>query len=245
MTQDTSVSVILPNFNGAAHLEAAIRSFVDQDHPNKELVIVDGKSSDGSHEIIEDACARRLDIRWVRDIDTGISDAFNRGFAHSAGAFIGFLGSDDRLLPGILRSMTSLASVIDADAFWFNSYTWWVEEGRCVLRKPPTTEFTQQNLLGHGTLVGWQNIYFKRHAYEADQPSTAVKWAMDYELYLRMSRRGHTYVYVDEPATVNLFDTGGLLGKNISADVDGRQFDESCVIAAAYSDGVTVPYFRR
>ncbi|NAZ83637.1 glycosyltransferase [Kineococcus sp. R8] len=239
-----SISVILPNLNGAKHLQAAIDSFVAQAHPHKELVVVDGMSSDGSHEIIAAACAAYPEVRWVRQADEGISDAFIRGFGACRGQVVGFLGSDDRLAPSILEEVAGTFGMIDADAVWFNSYTWFVAEKRCDLRKPPVQEITRSNLLAHGTLVGWQNIYYRRRVYDAHLPSRECRWAMDYEFLLRIADLGYLFVYVDDVASVNLMDTGTVAGSNISSDLDGRQYRESCAIAAAYADGVTTPIFR-
>jgi glycosyltransferase involved in cell wall biosynthesis len=240
----TSVSVILPNLDGAKHLQRAIDSFVAQAHPHKELIIVDGLSTDGSHEIIARACETYPEVHWICEADQGISDAFIRGFRASRGQVVGFLGSDDRLVPGLFERLDGLLSVVDADAVWFNSYTWFVADNRCQLRKPPVQEITRANLLAHGTIVGWQNIYYRRHVYEGQLPSRECRWAMDYEFLLRISGLGHLFLYADEVATVNLMDTGTAGGANISSDLDGRQYQESCAIAAAYADGVTVPIFR-
>lgn len=243
--REPTISVVLPNLDGARHLEAAIGSFRAQDYPHKELVIVDGGSQDGSHEIIARACRDGFDVHWVREADSGISDAFIRGFARSRGDVVGFLGSDDRLVPGIFRRIAQMATVVDYDVIWFDSYTWFVQEGRIDLRRPPVQEITRANLLAHGTLVGWQNFYARRHVYDRDLPDRDVRWAMDYELLMRLAVQDHLFLYVPQTATVNLFDTGSVLGGNISSDRDGRQYEESCAIAEKYADGVTIPVFRR
>jgi len=243
--EDPAISVVLPNLNGGKHLQGAIDSFLGQEYLNKELIIVDGRSDDDSHAIIQAACRQSVDIHWVRTVDAGLSDAFILGFEASRGELIGFLGGDDRLVPGVFRRMADLSKLIDYDAVWFNSYTWHVQEKRCILRKPPTQEMTRANLLAHGTLVGWQNIYYRRHCYEKHQPLRSNQFSMDYELLLRWTAMEDIlFVYCDEVATVNLFDTGIFGGANMSSDRDGRQYAESCVVAAHYSDGITVPVFR-
>ena len=47
------VSVIVPVFNAAPFLEEAIRSILDQDYDNKEVIAVDDGSTDGSQEILK------------------------------------------------------------------------------------------------------------------------------------------------------------------------------------------------
>ena len=47
------ISVILAVLNGEKYLDRSIKSFLEQDYQDKELIIIDGKSTDNSHSIIE------------------------------------------------------------------------------------------------------------------------------------------------------------------------------------------------
>jgi GT2 family glycosyltransferase len=97
------VTIVLPSFNQGEFLDAAIRSVLTQDYSPIECFVVDGGSTDGSVEIIE-THADRLGW-WVSEPDRGQAAALNRGFAHGAGRYFGWLGSDDTLLPGAVGRM--------------------------------------------------------------------------------------------------------------------------------------------
>jgi len=237
------ISVILPNLNGAAYLSEAIASFLRQDHEPKELIIVDASSTDGSHDIIRAACAVSPTIRWVRLQDSGISDAFTKGYESSTGDLVGFLGADDLLMPGLFGRLSELHQVIDSDGIYFDSYVWWEDERRCILRKPLAPQFTRSSLLRHGTIVGWQNIYFTRAVYDRHQPDPQLRAAMDFELYLRLSLEEPLLVYLEHVGTVNRYGAGNAGGANISRDLDGSQGRELRAIADHYSDGVTTPFY--
>lgn len=90
------ISVIIPVRNGAATLQEAIRSVIDQQYPNVELIIIDGDSNDGTLDII-----RQYDSQihfWISEPDKGVYDAMNKGASFASGDWIYFLGSDDVLL---------------------------------------------------------------------------------------------------------------------------------------------------
>jgi glycosyltransferase involved in cell wall biosynthesis len=88
-------SIVVPVLNNAGQLQRCIDSFVQQSEKNKELIIVDGGSTDGTLEIIN----RNKDFisRSVSEKDNGIYAAFNRGIRLSQGEWLLFLGSDDFL----------------------------------------------------------------------------------------------------------------------------------------------------
>jgi glycosyltransferase involved in cell wall biosynthesis len=229
------ISIVLPNFNGARTLSSAIDSFLQQTG-EFELVIVDGKSQDESHEIIA-AYERSHDrVKWIRESDIGISDAVNKAIPHTSGEIIGYLGGDDLLMPDILKRVAALASMVDFDAIFFNSYSNWIKERRIRLQKPKVTELSRDNLLAHGTIVGLQNIFYRRDILSAHKLDVSNRYSMDYELHLRLSDLGLKMMYVDEVATINNFD-GNLTHNN------PRQVEEAIGVGLRYSGGYSGPFW--
>lgn len=227
----TKISVILPNFNGGKYLEQAIQSFLDQDYTNKELIIVDGKSKDNSHSILEKYSDIHSNLIWIKDEDKGISNAFNIGLKYSSGDVIGYLGSDDLIYKGLFEEINYINTWSKFDAVYFNSYTFYIKENRCILRKCPTLEFKFENLLSYGTIVGWQNIYFKKNIYDNYQIDELNKTCMDYEFYLRLCLAENLlFVYVDKIGTINIFD------ENISSDINGKQMQEAVSVVKKYAE---------
>src|SRR5919202_2119562 len=77
-------------------------SVLEQDYPRIEYVVVDDGSSDESVDVI-----RRFEDRlawWTRQENAGQARALNRGFAHTTGELLGFVNSDDTLLPGAVSA---------------------------------------------------------------------------------------------------------------------------------------------
>ena len=91
------VSVIMPAYNARPYIEQAIRSVLDQDYPNIELIVVDDGSKDGTPELAEKFGSQ---VIVIRQKNAGPAAARNRGIAASRGEFIAFLDADDVWLPG-------------------------------------------------------------------------------------------------------------------------------------------------
>lgn len=107
------ISVVTVCLNSAKTIADALRSFVEQIHAEKELVLIDGGSSDETLQI-----ARRFQhpqIRIYSEPDEGIYDAMNKGLASYSGDAVGFLNSNDTFHDKY--ALASIASALaNADA---------------------------------------------------------------------------------------------------------------------------------
>src|SRR5919199_175336 len=79
-TAQPLVSVITPSYNQARYIRKTIGSVLTQDYPNIEHIVVDGASTDGTAEILQEYGERYPDrFRWLSEPDQGQSDALNKG----------------------------------------------------------------------------------------------------------------------------------------------------------------------
>lgn len=108
------VSVIIPVFNGAAHVEGCIRSVMMQTYDNLEIIIIDDGSTDESYQICSGLAKEDDRIRLVHQENAGVSESRNRGMAMARGTYISFVDADDflpadaiRLLMDNIRAMNS------------------------------------------------------------------------------------------------------------------------------------------
>jgi glycosyltransferase involved in cell wall biosynthesis len=99
-------SIVIPNYNGGATLERAIRSLIDQNYPDLQIIVCDSESKDNSREIIE-KYRPQLDTVIIEK-DKGQPDGLNKGFARATGDIYGWLCSDDELAAGALAAAAKL-----------------------------------------------------------------------------------------------------------------------------------------
>lgn len=93
------VSVIVPVYNGARFLRAALESVVAQSYRPMEIIVVDDGSTDASAAIAKSFA----DVLYLRQTNQGVTAARNAGLAAARGDFLAFLDQDDLWTPGKLR----------------------------------------------------------------------------------------------------------------------------------------------
>jgi hypothetical protein len=99
MADAPTIAIVTPSFNHAPYIERTIRSVLDQNYPALRYTVQDGGSTDRTQAILG---GFGKTVSWVSTGDNGQADAINRGFARIEGDIMGWLNSDDMLLPGSL-----------------------------------------------------------------------------------------------------------------------------------------------
>ena len=92
--KEPTISIIVATMNAAATLQECILSICEQTYQARELIIIDGGSTDETLEIVQRYAAEIA--HWQSGPDNGIYDAWNKGLAHAKGDWICFLGADDK-----------------------------------------------------------------------------------------------------------------------------------------------------
>jgi len=87
------ISIVTVCLNNAKELEKTIKSVIAQKYSNKEFIIIDGSSTDGTLDII--SRYKEVISCWTSEKDNGIYDAMNKGISFARGDFINFLNAGD------------------------------------------------------------------------------------------------------------------------------------------------------
>lgn len=105
------VSIVMPAYNGARHIRAAIDSVLAQDFQDFELIVVDDNSSDETAAVVA-ACADPRVRLECNSVNLGPEGNWNRAVSLAHGAYLKLLPQDDLLEPGGLAAQVA---VLDAD----------------------------------------------------------------------------------------------------------------------------------
>lgn len=87
------ITIITATYNNKTTIEHTIRSVLSQSYPNIEYIIIDGKSTDGTLDVVEKYKSKITQI--ISETDKGMYDALNKGIELAGGDIIGFLHADD------------------------------------------------------------------------------------------------------------------------------------------------------
>lgn len=111
----TKVSVVVPVFNAAGHLQACIDSLLNQTLANIEIVFVNDGSTDQTLGMLRDSAKLDPRIKVLDQANQGASAARNLGMKHALGQYVYFFDSDDILDKAALSTMFSVAEQLDLD----------------------------------------------------------------------------------------------------------------------------------
>jgi glycosyltransferase involved in cell wall biosynthesis len=92
MSDNLSISVIMPVYNGEKYLKEAIDSILDQSYKSFEIILIDDGSNDSTAEI---AKTYKEDLIYLYQENKGIAASRNRGISEAKGEYISFLDADN------------------------------------------------------------------------------------------------------------------------------------------------------
>jgi len=181
------VSIVIPNYNHASYLAAAIDSVLNQDYPRVELIVIDDGSTDGSRDILSRYSGR---CHCETQPNRGQVVTMNRGWNMSQGEILGFLASDDLLLPGaISRMVRCLVENPDAVLVYpdFNL----IDPDSAIVRRVVTPEFDYTEMVTKFVCPPGPGALFRRAAFEkAGGWDESLKQMLDFEYWLRLGLLG-------------------------------------------------------
>lgn len=200
-----SFSIITCTWNSARYLDESIRSALAQDYPHYELIFVDGGSTDGTLERI-----RALDrpYRLLENVTGGVSRAMNHGLRAARGDVIAYLHSDDYYLrPDVLSLVARHLEQSGRD--WLFGRTMSLVDGELRPDSYVAPRFSYASLL-RGNYIPHPATFVRRELMlAAGGFNTQLKYAMDYDLWLRLARSGAP-VQLDEALTAFREHEGSL-----------------------------------
>jgi len=226
------ISLITPSFNHGAFIRRTIDSVLAQTGDfDLDYRVLDGGSKDDTVSILESYGDR---VAWTSAPDKGQIDCINKGLRTATGDVVGWLNSDDVLLPGALARV--------AAAFARGPGVEWVH-GRCriidehdrevrrwisVYKHFRSRRHTFTNLLTEN-YVSQMTAFWRRSVHDdIGFLDPQFDLAFDYDLFLKLAERGDPIYIDDEVACFRWYQTSKS-GAGFS-----RQVDQATAIASRF-----------
>ena len=197
------LSVITVVYNNVRDIERTMHSVLSQTYPAIEYIIIDGQSTDGTLEIIE----QRKDkiAKLISEQDEGIYDAMNKGLAVATGDYVIFMNSGDEFYCNNTVSQV-FASGDDADIY-YGETEMMDDEGRNLgaRRHAAPKSFTWKSFQ-YGMSISHQAIYIKRSLVEPYD--RRYQLSADIDWILKAAKKAKSIINVD--AYVARYKVGGM-----------------------------------
>ena len=203
------VSIITVVRNGAAHVEQAITSVLNQSYRNFEYIVIDGGSTDTTLDIIR-KYEDRIDY-WLSETDRGIYHAMNKGLKLAGGELIGLLNADD------FYESDALAQVVacwrpDQPAIYYGDNLVLQEDLGITYRRRASLRYWLGMSICHQAMFVHAAIYRQLQGYR-----TGYRLAADYDFLLRAVSAGVALVPV--PAFLVTYRDTGLTSRHYAVSL--------------------------
>ncbi len=206
------LSIITINLNNRNGLQKTIDSVITQTFTDYEWIIIDGGSTDGSREIIEQNADHFS--YWVSEPDKGIYNAINKGVAQAKGEYIQILNSGDCLFEN--STLEQLFShQYDADILYGDAICLY-PDGHKINKKYPDN--ISLNYFIHD-VINHQASFYRRQVFDGHLYNEKYMIASDWAYCLEAVCRGLRFQHI--PQTIVYYDNAG-----ISAQWSERQITE-------------------
>lgn len=185
------LSIITINFNNLEGLKKTFKSVFEQTYQDFEYIVIDGGSTDGSKEFIEQQQDKLT--YWVSEPDKGIYHAMNKGILKAKGEYLNFMNSGDRLYNKDVIFKIFSHNIIDTDIIYGN-YLFYNDTKR--YKAPSELKFSDfwfKSPICHQTVFIKHTLFQKYGLYE-----TKYKVVADWAFFLlTIIKNNIKYIYSD------------------------------------------------
>lgn len=198
-----NLSIITINYNDAIGLKKTMSSVESQTWQEFEHIIVDGKSTDSSVEVIKSFDYKNL--IWLSEEDDGIYNAMNKGIKKSNGKYLLFLNSGDYLFNE--NVLLNVQNNFDENNSFICGNMYYENEGKLTIRKHPdllTFSYLIAKTISHPSTFILSSMFDKYGLYNEE-----LKIISDWEFFLKcLGLNGESYKKLDEDITI--FNINGI-----------------------------------
>lgn len=191
------ISIFTTSYNHERYIEQTIQSVLSQQVKNLEYIVIDDGSSDNSVKIIQKYDKK---LQLITQKNTGQVVTMNRGLTSTTGDIIGFINSDDILLPGALKKVVKFfednpkAMWVTGDYFIINDINEEIHK-YIPLYKKILRLFPTFNMLCFANFIPQPSTFWKREILDTvGLFNEKLLYTMDYDYWLRIINKYPLYV---------------------------------------------------
>ena len=205
MKESPLISVIVPVYNTEKYLVQCIRSILNQDHNNLEIICVNDGSSDNSLQILMELSRQDRRLKVLSQANAGVSAARNTGLDAATGDYVTFVDSDDELEPDMYTVLTRLMTQYHADIAHCGYKKIHMDGsakdicGTGMLLVQNAEEATQNLIEGKCFAGSICNKLYRRSFLAAVRLNTSLKINEDILFNAQLFQKAKTIVFLDVP----------------------------------------------
>jgi glycosyltransferase involved in cell wall biosynthesis len=211
------VSIITVVHNNASTIKNAIDSVINQSYQNIEYIVVDGASTDGTIEIINNY--KNHIAHFISEPDTGIYNAINKGIRLATGDIVGILNSDDFFCSNnIIERIVNEFLKDNIDAVYGDVQFVNPNKENKITRYYSSKRFSSK-MFKYGFMPAHPSFYVKRSFFnELGYYKETYKIGADFELLLRFLLKNNLNAkYLEMPFVT--MRTGGISNRSYKSNL--------------------------
>ncbi|WP_310438745.1 glycosyltransferase family 2 protein [Sulfuricurvum sp.] len=216
MDEAMKISIITVVYNNKSTIKDAIESVLSQTYQNIEYIIVDGASTDGTVEIIQNYGDKIT--TFISEKDKGIYDAMNKGLKLATGDIVGILNSDDFYIDNhVISKVIQIFQDNPVDSMFADLVYVHPNNLEKIVRYYDSSHFSPKKF-AYGWMPAHPTFFIKREIYKKyGYFKTDYKIAADYELLARfLGKLKISYFYYKSP--IVKMRTGGISTNNFKSN---------------------------
>ncbi len=207
MNSSPKISIVTVVFNSKNHIEATIKNILSQTYKNIEYIIIDGKSTDGTVEIIK-SYLDEISL-WVSEPDKGLYDAMNKGIRLATGDYILFINSGDKLFD--IATIEQVFSKPIADVYYGDTVIINTNDQEIGLRRLRPPEKLTFKSFKKGMLVCHQSFIARRELVPLFNLN--YRFAADYDWTIQILK--NSQLIINTSLIISKFLEGGQTSKTV------------------------------
>lgn len=209
------ISVVTVCYNADQVIESTIVSVSNQTYSDVEYIVIDGKSNDGTDNIISKH-EKKLSC-YVSEPDDGIYDAMNKGIDKATGDYVIFLNAGDEFANiDTLQRFVSCAEKENADVL-YGDVIYNYKYGQRLVKADRLKNIEYDMVFSH------QSVFIRASLLKYNMFNLKYRLAGDYDLLLRLYHQNCSFVYLNYPISKIEVDQGATYANFLKSKKETRE----------------------